>query len=331
MRIALFIGLIFLSQGLNAAKDPYVRLNKIYQSDKTKCLQKSQRYMSRKPELPSPYFFAGKIYFEEALEQKNLRKKYSRMSKSLTMLIGFHKSDTSSWKGPNSWNSEIQIILDSAHNLALQLVKEKDSSRAKTIARKYEKVTHKKVDFPKPPKKEKTPLVKKSTESKIQYVDIPTAFKDNKYFGLPNGKELVQSHSREKEQELLRLINAERRKKKLTPLIWEEGLARAARYHAYDMATQGYFSHDSYDRLDTGLAAVGYTFKRIRKFYNNTFVNSENIAAGSETAYQTYRQWYTSSGHYANMFRKGSKRVGLGVYYDPDSPFKYYWVFCTAY
>lgn len=331
MRFRILIVILGLSFSANAGKDPYQKLKRIYDKDEQKCLIKAKRIAQRKPKAPSPHYFTALIYFDDYKGQKTARKKTSRMSRTLTATKYLYKSDTTAWAGPIPWQTEINTILDSAHQLSLNLMKVKDTSRAKLIARKYEKITRKKVIFPKAPKKKKNSLIKKGADKKNKYVQIPTAFRDNKYFGLASGKELIKSHDRNKEKALLKLINDERRKKKLTPLIWEEGLARAARYHAYDMATQGYFSHDSYDRLDTGLAPVGYTFKRIRKFYNNTFVNSENIAAGAATAYSTYRQWYTSKGHYKNMFRKGSRRVGLGVYFDPDSPFKYYWVFCTAY
>ena len=116
----------------------------------------------------------------------------------------------------------------------------------------------------------------------------------------------------------------------MQPLIWEEDLARAARYHAYDLATQNYFDHNSYDRINGNLIEVGNTFTRIKKFYNETFVNSENIAAGNESAEGTYLQWYNSPGHYKNMFNKKSSKVGIGVFKSSESSYGYYWVFCTA-
>jgi uncharacterized protein YkwD len=118
--------------------------------------------------------------------------------------------------------------------------------------------------------------------------------------------------------------------KGLPELEWVEDLANAARYHAYDMATQNYFSHDTYDRIDGKLVKVGGTFPRIKRFYSSTFVNTENIAAGSAGADQTYRQWFTSPGHHKNMFNKSATKVGVGLYYYPGSTYKYYWVFCTA-
>ena len=151
------------------------------------------------------------------------------------------------------------------------------------------------------------------------------------YYGLPIGNERIKSASITYEKEILGIINSERKKQGMQELIWEEDLARAARYHAYDLATQKYFDHNSYDRKNGKLIKVGGTFERIHRFYSKTFVNSENIAAGSSNPGGTYNQWYKSPGHYKNMFNRKSKKVGIGLYYDKDSLYGYYWVFCNAF
>jgi uncharacterized protein YkwD len=113
-------------------------------------------------------------------------------------------------------------------------------------------------------------------------------------------------------------------------LVWNDDLARACRYHANDMAAQDYFTHDSQDLVNGKTVSVGDAFERIGKFYSKTFVNSENIAAGSSDAAGTYDQWYNSPGHYDNMFNRSSKKAAIGMAKDPESPWGYYWVFCTA-
>ena len=116
----------------------------------------------------------------------------------------------------------------------------------------------------------------------------------------------------------------------LPPLVWNEDLAKAARYHAHDLGSQKYFDHNTYDRVDNELVAIGSTFDRIKKFYDKTHVNSENIAAGNESPNKTYLQWYNSVGHNENMFNASSRFVGIGFCQVPNSPHEYYWVFCTA-
>ncbi len=53
---------------------------------------------------------------------------------------------------------------------------------------------------------------------------------------------------------------------------------------------------------------------------------AENIAAGSPTAEATMNQWVNSSGHYKNMTSTDYSEIGVGVVYDPDSDYGYYWV-----
>ena len=167
-----------------------------------------------------------------------------------------------------------------------------------------------------------------ATLNKVEEVEIIESVPSSsqvkgQYYGLALGTEMIPSHSKVSEKEMLVLVNTERKKKGMGPLVWKESLANAARYHAYDMGSQDYFSHDSQDRKGNKLIEVGGTFKRIKKFHTTSFANSENIAAGNETAEATYSQWYHSPGHYANMFNKSSQEVGIGVAYIPGSTYGY--------
>ncbi len=51
----------------------------------------------------------------------------------------------------------------------------------------------------------------------------------------------------------------------LRPLTGTKIWARAARYHANDMAHDAYFDHESYDRRDGRLIRLGIEFARIRR------------------------------------------------------------------
>ena len=132
------------------------------------------------------------------------------------------------------------------------------------------------------------------------------------------------------EMDLLDLINRERLSQGMEELEWNDDLARACRYHAYDQGSQNYFDHNSMDRKDGKLNKVGDTFDRIRKFYSESHVNAENIAAGGMTPEEAYHDWFTSKGHYETMFNTSSKKVGIGVAHVPGSKYGYYWVLCTA-
>jgi len=136
--------------------------------------------------------------------------------------------------------------------------------------------------------------------------------------GLPTGRENVPSHNPDFEQDVFHLVNAERRKKKLPELQWNEDLARAARYHAADMAHDGYFNHDTHDVVEVQGKPVhkraGKTHQRLRAFHPGA--GGENIAGGQQTPGDVMRSWMKSSGHRANILREDRTLLGVGYIAD---------------
>lgn len=132
--------------------------------------------------------------------------------------------------------------------------------------------------------------------------------------GLPTGQEDVASSNADFEADVLYLVNAERRKQGASELAWNEDLARAARYHAADMAEDQYFCHDTRDRVvidgRSVLRRVAKTPVRLRAFYPAP--NGENIARGQRAPGQVMRSWMTSAGHRKNILRQDSKFLGVG-------------------
>lgn len=51
----------------------------------------------------------------------------------------------------------------------------------------------------------------------------------------------------------------------------------------------------------------------------------ENLAGGFGTAEETFNQWKNSSGHWANVMNPDITHMGIGVYYDEDSEYGWYW------
>jgi uncharacterized protein YkwD len=134
------------------------------------------------------------------------------------------------------------------------------------------------------------------------------------FVGCAQGNEVVPADNAAYEQRVLELVNQERRRNGLPALTWSESLAQAARYHAADMATDDYFEHDSYDRVNGRLVKVCDTFERIRRFGHGL---AENIA-GTSTPEAAMRLWMDSPGHRANIL---SRNTTLGVGY-----YQGYWV-----
>lgn len=127
------------------------------------------------------------------------------------------------------------------------------------------------------------------------------------------------------------MVNIEREKGGLSPLVWNNQLAYAARYHAMDMATDNYFDHDSHDLRGNNLVMVCKTFDRITKFYTEGFSCAENISAGKRTAAATVDGWMNSPGHKQNILNPSAKYLGIGYYQKQDSDYTHYCVQCFAY
>lgn len=291
----------------------YTRLDRLYQANDERCRKVALKKIRDKELDEVSYLFLSKIHYNRALNAPTKREVYRNLNRSLSYGYRVHRYAELD-KIVKEW-TQLYGDLDT---LAQSFLRDEtiNNTHTASIRRRVEK------------------LEMVVPEAEIAPKEIPTVLTKNlankTYFGLPLGNERVPMLFEAEERLMLDIINKARKQKGLGELVWDSDLSRAARYHAFDMATQQYFSHATHDRVDGKLEMVDGAFKRIRKFYTSGFVNSENIAAGNKTAEATYKQWYNSKGHYENMFRASSKKVGIGVYYDPESPYGYYWVFCTA-
>ena len=318
MKIVVLILIVLFTSNIIASDRRYNHLLKLYNSNTDKCLEVSKKHIAKHPEKSVPYYFASKIYLDKFNNSSKLSKKYSLISRSISYGAKLDKLKDDALESKVDWNTYRKEIVDKSLALISDLNNADFGDKADKLSKKLNR-----LEYSSP--KNKVTVKKENLKDEVAAEDFKV-----KYYGLPSGNELIKSASPSNEKEILAIINSERKKQGMQELIWEEGLARAARYHAYDLATQEYFDHNSYDRKNGKLVKVGGTFERIRKFYSKSFVNSENIAAGNSTPIETYMQWYNSPGHYDNMFNRKSEKVGIGIYYDKDSAYGYYWVFCTA-
>jgi uncharacterized protein YkwD len=144
---------------------------------------------------------------------------------------------------------------------------------------------------------------------------------------MPSGQERVISSNLNFEQDVLKLINAERTKRSLKALTWNDQLANSARYHANDMLRDEYFNHDSYDKINKQLKKVCGTFDRIKKFLSKEIMaRSENIGAGQENPKAIVKSWMNSPGHKKNILDKEARYIGIGYVNNEKSIFRHYWV-----
>ena len=115
------------------------------------------------------------------------------------------------------------------------------------------------------------------------------------------------------------LANAARAKKGQPPLQRDPHLDAVAQAHAIHMATDGFFEHKNPQGLDV--------FERIEAANcPDWWTAGENIAAGQRGPQEAHQSWMDSSGHKVNIRGEKYERIGIGVYYDPDSSMGWYWV-----
>ena len=114
------------------------------------------------------------------------------------------------------------------------------------------------------------------------------------------------------EEEVVRLVNAERSKKGLKPLVSDWELSRVARYKSRDMKDNGYFSHTS--------PVYGSPFQMMKSFGISYRTAGENIARGQLSPEEVVKAWMKSSGHRANILNSSFTHIGVG--YVPEG---HYW------
>ena len=106
------------------------------------------------------------------------------------------------------------------------------------------------------------------------------------------------------EKEVVRLVNAERTKRGLSPLAMDWQLSRVARYKSQDMHDNRYFSHTS--------PVYGSPYQMIKSFGISFRSAGENIAKGYQTPAAAVSGWMNSSGHRANILNPSFTRIGVG-------------------
>jgi uncharacterized protein YkwD len=106
------------------------------------------------------------------------------------------------------------------------------------------------------------------------------------------------------ESEMLQMINYERAKEGLRPLVADPDMTQVAREHSDDMFERGYFSH--------------YTPENVSPFDRMKQVNLKYIHAGENvsmapTLASSHRGLMKSPGHRENIMKPSFGRVGIGI------------------
>lgn len=117
-------------------------------------------------------------------------------------------------------------------------------------------------------------------------------------------------------QQVVDLVNAERKKVGLSPLKVNDQLTKMAQVKAEDMRDNQYFSHTS--------PTYGSPFDMMKEFGVSYSYAGENIAAGQKTAEDVMKGWMNSPGHRANILSENFTEIGVG--YVQGGAYGTYWV-----
>jgi len=116
------------------------------------------------------------------------------------------------------------------------------------------------------------------------------------------------------EKRVFELINLERAIRGLSPLLWDDGLAAAARSHSVDMATNNFsgMTGSNGSTIDDRLAAAGVTMR-----------SGGQVVAHSHRTPEAAAEQLLSNNN-SNLFRDDATHIGAGFHSKHDSRFRFY-------
>lgn len=117
------------------------------------------------------------------------------------------------------------------------------------------------------------------------------------------------------QNEVVRLVNAERAKSGLAALTANDTLMKTATVKSQDMAKNNYFSHTS--------PTYGSPFDLMKKYGVSYRFAGENIAMGQTSPSQVMNDWMNSTGHRENILKASYTKIGVGVAQNAGG--QYYW------
>jgi len=107
----------------------------------------------------------------------------------------------------------------------------------------------------------------------------------------------------EAEQAMLDLVNLERSRAGLQPVVFDEALREVARAHSRDMLARGYFAHVTPDGVDP--------FQRMARVGIEYEYAGENLALGPNVEV-AHEGLMNSPGHRANILKPEFRKLGIG-------------------
>ncbi|MFI6077717.1 CAP domain-containing protein [Actinoplanes sp. NPDC051343] len=130
--------------------------------------------------------------------------------------------------------------------------------------------------------------------------------------------DISESPSAPTQQQILALINGNRRAHGCRSVTLDRRLIEAANRHAADMARHDYFAHESRNGDGAGdrVTGAGYNWRHY----------GENIARGVDSAYEVVDGWMHSPEHRHNILDCSLDQMGVGLAIAGDQKRTVYWV-----
>lgn len=128
------------------------------------------------------------------------------------------------------------------------------------------------------------------------------------------------------ERSTFEILNRERATRGLTPLVWDESVAKVARLHSRNMANEKFFSHRGPDgsTVDARAEQLGLTrWSAIAE--NIAFLKGHN-----DPASLAIEKWLASPAHRRNMLGNSWQRSAIGVAVGQDGAYYFTQVFITG-
>ena len=107
------------------------------------------------------------------------------------------------------------------------------------------------------------------------------------------------------QREVVNIVNAERSKRGLAPLILDSSLSNVATKKSQDMINRGYFDHNS--------PTYGSPFDMMKQFGISYKAAGENIAMGQKDPQDVMNAWMNSDGHRKNILSPNFTHIGVGI------------------
>lgn len=128
--------------------------------------------------------------------------------------------------------------------------------------------------------------------------------------------EMMTDGERELALEVFALVNEERARNQLDPLVWSEEAADVAYDHAVDMRVRDFYDHTNPD-------GVGACERLLARQIPMDACGGENIARGNPTPEDVMAAWMASPDHGPRILSPGVTHLGVGVHTGRDGP---WWV-----